>query len=127
MRLGSLDHMDQHHQHRARRASFEWNEPKVRFTSMKSLAEVLSDKNRALLRAIAEMQPESLQELTRRDWTQAREPVENTEDVIRLWVCRVETRTRKGSPDCKGNPFRDSRGVIVLLYRSQPHFFKKFR
>jgi predicted transcriptional regulator len=38
-------------------------EPKVWFTSMKSLAEVLSDKNRALLRTIAELQPESLQEL----------------------------------------------------------------
>lgn len=38
-------------------------EPKVWFTSMKSLAEVLSDKNRALLRTIAEIQPESLQEL----------------------------------------------------------------
>lgn len=31
--------------------------------SMKSVAEVLSDRNRALLRAIAEMEPESLQEL----------------------------------------------------------------
>ncbi len=38
-------------------------EPKVWFTSMKSVAEVLSDRNRALLRAIAEMEPESLQEL----------------------------------------------------------------
>jgi len=35
------------------------DEPKVWFTSMKSLAEVLSDDNRALLRVIRETQPES--------------------------------------------------------------------
>ena len=38
-------------------------EPRVWFTSMKSLAEVLSDKNRALLRVIADSKPESLQAL----------------------------------------------------------------
>jgi predicted transcriptional regulator len=36
------------------------NEPKIWFTSMKSLAEVLSDENRALLRTISETQPESI-------------------------------------------------------------------
>jgi len=39
------------------------NDPKIWFPSMKSLAEVLSDQNRALLKLIAEMQPESLKEL----------------------------------------------------------------
>jgi len=39
------------------------NEPKVWFTSMKSLAEVLSDENRALLRAILETQPQSISAL----------------------------------------------------------------
>jgi predicted transcriptional regulator len=39
------------------------NEPKVWFPSMKSVAEVLSDNNRALLKMIAEIQPESLSEL----------------------------------------------------------------
>lgn len=38
-------------------------EPKVWFTSMKSLAEVLSDDNRALLRVIAQTQPGSIAEL----------------------------------------------------------------
>jgi len=38
-------------------------EPKIWFTSMKSLAEVLSDRNRALIRVISEMKPESLQDL----------------------------------------------------------------
>ena len=38
-------------------------DPKVWFTSMKSLAEVLSDDNRALLRVIAETAPESISAL----------------------------------------------------------------
>ena len=38
-------------------------EPKIWFTSMRSLAEVLSDDNRALLRLIREHRPESLAQL----------------------------------------------------------------
>ena len=38
-------------------------DPKVWFTSMKSLAEVLSDDNRALLRVIRELQPQSIAQL----------------------------------------------------------------
>lgn len=41
------------------------SEPKVWFTSMKSLAEVLSDDNRALLRVIAETEPESISALAK--------------------------------------------------------------
>ena len=39
------------------------SEPKIWFTSMKSLAEVLSDDNRALLRVMAEIEPESISAL----------------------------------------------------------------
>ena len=39
------------------------NEPKIWFTSMKSLAEVLSDDNRALLHVINDSQPESISSL----------------------------------------------------------------
>jgi predicted transcriptional regulator len=39
------------------------NEPKLWFTSIESLARVLSDKNRALLDLIIEQQPQSLAEL----------------------------------------------------------------
>jgi predicted transcriptional regulator len=38
-------------------------DPKIWFTSMKSLAEVLSDDNRALLHLIRETQPESIAKL----------------------------------------------------------------
>lgn len=36
------------------------SDPKIWFTSMKSLAEVLSDDNRALLKVIRESQPDSI-------------------------------------------------------------------
>ena len=39
------------------------NEPKIWFTSMRSLAEVLSDENRALLREIKETSPPSISAL----------------------------------------------------------------
>jgi len=39
------------------------NEPKIWFTSMKSLAEVLSDDNRALLHVIKDAQPDSITSL----------------------------------------------------------------
>ena len=38
-------------------------EPKIWFSSMKSLAEVLSDNNRLLLKIIAESKPENIKEL----------------------------------------------------------------
>ena len=38
-------------------------EPKIWFTSMKSLAEVLSDENRGLLKVIAEIEPQSIAQL----------------------------------------------------------------
>ena len=39
------------------------NDPKIWFTSMKSLAEVLSDDNRALLKVIKNSHPESISSL----------------------------------------------------------------
>ncbi len=39
------------------------DEPKIWFSSMKSLAEVLSDENRALLRVIQDSRPASITEL----------------------------------------------------------------
>ena len=40
------------------------DEPTIWFTSMRSLAEVLSDENRALLRVIREMEPDSIKSLS---------------------------------------------------------------
>jgi predicted transcriptional regulator len=41
------------------------NEPKIWFTSMRSLAEVLSDENRALLKIISETKPQSITSLAK--------------------------------------------------------------
>lgn len=41
-------------------------EPRVWFTSMKSVAEILSDSNRALLKVIRETQPGSVAELAKK-------------------------------------------------------------
>lgn len=46
-------------------------EPKIWFTSMRSVAEVLSDENRALLQVIRETHPESLAELAHSTGRQA--------------------------------------------------------
>ena len=46
-------------------------EPKIWFTSMKSVAEVLSDQNRALLRVIRETNPDSMAVLAK---TTGRQP-----------------------------------------------------
>jgi len=42
----------------------EPSEPKIWFTSMRSLAEVLSDENRALLHVIKDIKPNSIKELS---------------------------------------------------------------
>jgi len=47
----------------AGRYSPKRGEPKIWFSSMKSLAEVLSDNNRLLLKIIAESKPETIKEL----------------------------------------------------------------
>ena len=59
------------------------NEPKVWFTSMKSLAEVLSDDNRALLHVIKDSQPESISSLAEMT---GRKPsnVANAENLVKL-------------------------------------------
>ena len=41
----------------------KWGEPKIWFSSMKSLANILSEKNQELLRLIIDVQPQSVSEL----------------------------------------------------------------
>jgi predicted transcriptional regulator len=42
------------------------DDPKIWFTSLKSLSQVLSDENQALLKVILETEPQSLSELTKK-------------------------------------------------------------
>ena len=67
-------------------------EPKIWFTSMKSVAEVLSDSNRALLKVIRETEPESVADLAKKTGRQREQSFANTQDDVALWVDRSEAR-----------------------------------
>ena len=60
--------------------------PKVWFTSIESLAKVLSDRNRALLVLIADEKPESLQALGPAHRAGQVQPVAHLEDDGGLWL-----------------------------------------
>ena len=62
-------------------------EPKVWFTSMKSLAEVLSDDNRALLTIIHESQPESIVGSCSDCWAKAQQSFAHPENYVSVWDC----------------------------------------
>lgn len=59
-------------------------EPKIWFTSMRSLAEVLSDENRALLQVIKEDESAVHHVLGRNDRTQAGQPLADAQDHVEL-------------------------------------------
>jgi len=58
---------------------------------MKSVAEVLSDSNRALLKVIRETQPESVADLAKKTGRQRSKSIEDTEDHVQVWARRLET------------------------------------
>lgn len=81
-------------------------EPKVWFTSMKSLAEVLSDENRALLRVIKETNPESISALAN---TTGRKPGNLSRTLKTLsnyGIVEMKRENRKVRPVVKVNEFR---------------------
>jgi predicted transcriptional regulator len=65
-------------------------DPKIWFTSMRSLAEVLSDENRALLKVIKDTHPQSISPC-RNHRAQTRQPISNTENHVELRHRRNET------------------------------------
>ena len=68
-------------------------EPRVFFNSMKSLSEVLSDKNRELLKIIAEHEPETLSELSALSGRQPSNISRTLKTLERYGI--VETRKNK--------------------------------
>ena len=80
-------------------------EPKIWFTSMRSLAEVLSDDNRALLRIIREERPDSLSQLA--DLT-GRAP-SNLSRTLKTMECyglvEMRRKDRQVRPVVKANEF----------------------
>lgn len=81
-------------------------DPKVWFTSMKSLAEVLSDDNRALLRVIRETQPESIAKLAA---TTGRKPSNLSRTLgtmSRYGIVEMQRSDRTVRPIAKADGFR---------------------
>ena len=82
------------------------SDPKIWFPSMKALSEVLSDKNRELLKIIVEQQPESIKELSE---ITGRKPnnLSRTLNTLRSYgLVEMKARdNRKIQPVAKGSDF----------------------
>ncbi len=80
-------------------------EPKVWFTSMKSLSEVLSDKNRELLHIMAESRPDSLQELAEKAHRQPSNLSRTLKTMERFGFVELRKKNRKVVPIAKATEF----------------------
>ena len=81
-------------------------EPKVWFTSMKSLAEVLSDENRALLKVITETKPQSISALAE---TTGRKPgnlSRTLKTMSNYGIVEMRREKRRVRPIAKATEFR---------------------
>lgn len=81
-------------------------EPKVWFTSMKSLAEVLSDENRALLRMITETNPESISALANATGRKPGNLSRTLKTLSNYGIVELKRENRKVRPVVKANEFR---------------------
>ncbi len=81
-------------------------EPKIWFTSMKSLAEVLSDENRALLKVMAEMHPESISALARASGRKAGNLSRTLKTMSRYGIVEMKREKNFVRPIAKATEFR---------------------
>lgn len=81
-------------------------EPKVWFTSMKSLAEVLSDENRALLRVISESKPESIAALAEATGRKPGNLSRTLKTMSNYGIVEMRREKRCVRPIAKGTEFR---------------------
>lgn len=82
------------------------NDPKVWFTSMKSLAEVLSDENRTLLKTIRETHPESLASLAEQTGRKASNLSRTLKTMSRYGLVEMHRENRHVRPIVKATEFR---------------------
>jgi predicted transcriptional regulator len=80
-------------------------EPKIWFTSMRSLAEVLSDDNRALLRVIREEQPDSLSHLADLTGRAPSNLSRTLKTMERYGLIEMQRQNRQVLPVVKANEF----------------------
>lgn len=79
--------------------------PKIWFHSMKSLAEVLSDNNRALLKIIADEQPETIKELAQISGRQASNLGRTLKTFEHYGFIKMEKKARTKKPIAKAIDF----------------------
>lgn len=82
------------------------SDPKVWFTSMKSLAEVLSDENRALLKTIRETHPESLTSLAEQTGRKPSNLSRTLKTMSRYGLVEMRRENRHVRPVVKATEFR---------------------
>jgi predicted transcriptional regulator len=81
-------------------------EPKIWFTSMKSLAEVLSDDNRALIRVIAETRPGSISELAEATGRKPSNLSRTLKTMSRYGIVELQREKNHVRPVAKATEFR---------------------
>lgn len=82
------------------------DEPKIWFTSMKSLAEVLSDDNRALLRVILETRPESISALAETTGRKPSNLSRTLKTMSRYGIVSLQRENRRVRPVVQASEFR---------------------
>lgn len=81
------------------------DEPKIWFTSMRSLAEVLSDDNRALLRLIREAKPESMGRLAELSGRAPSNLSRTLKTMERYGLVELRRQARQVRPVAKASEF----------------------
>lgn len=81
-------------------------EPKIWFTSMKSLAEVLSDENRALLRVIRDANPDSISDLAAMTGRQPGNLSRTLKTMAHYGLVEMHRESRRVRPRVKATEFR---------------------
>ncbi len=81
-------------------------EPKIWFTSMKSVAEVLSDQNRALLRVIRETNPDSMAVLAKTTGRQPSNLSRTLKTMSRYGLVDLQREKTHVRPVVKATEFR---------------------
>ena len=82
------------------------SEPKVWFTSMKSLAEVLSDENRAMLKMIEELHPDSIKELAEITGRQPSNLSRTLKTLSNYGIVEMKRISNRAIPKAKATEFR---------------------
>ena len=81
------------------------SEPKIFFNSMKSLSEVLSDKNRELLKIIVEQEPKTLAELSVLSGRQPSNVSRTLKTLERYGIVETKKHNRSKQPIVKALDF----------------------